>query len=130
MKKIFLIIAAAMLSMSAFAQKGGHGGGFRVIAPRPVIVMGAYSPFYFGMSPYFWGGYPYGFGPYGYYRYDRPTRLDLKIESIRNDYRLKIQSARNDNSITKSERKQNIRDLRHERNQDIITAKEQYYKMK
>lgn len=124
MKKLIIILFAAFLATGAFAQKGFHGRIVRVIAPRPVIAFGAYSPFYYGYSP-FWG-YPYGYNNYGYYH--RPTKLDLQIADIKNDYQQKISAARDDKSISRTERRQAVRDLKHDRDQAIIEAKRDYYK--
>lgn len=127
MKKLIVILVITFLATGAFAQKGFRGGGVRIIAPRPVIALGAYSPFYYGYNP-FWG-YPNGYGfNNGYYH--RPTKLDLQIADIKNDYQQKISAAKGDKSITKSERKQVVRDLKHDREQAIIEAKRDYYKTK
>ncbi|MCC6290293.1 MAG: hypothetical protein IT249_20640 [Chitinophagaceae bacterium] len=127
MKKIIVIFFVTFLATGAFAQKGMHrGGGVRVIAPRPVIALGAYSPFYYGYNPYFGYGYPYGYN----HMYNRPTKLDLQIADIKNDYSQKIKSARADKSISRSERKQIVRDLKHDRDQEIIETKRNYYKVR
>lgn len=130
MKKLVVVMFAMALASGAFAQKVSRGGGVRVIHPRPIISVGAVVPFYgpFWGSPYY--GYPYYGYPYGYrYGYNRPTKLDLQIADIKNDYQQKISAARSDKSISKSERKQVIRDLKHDRDQEIIEAKRSYYKV-
>jgi len=126
MKKLIVVLFTMGLATGVFAQKIIRGGGVRVIS-RPVIAVGAYSPFYYGgfYSP-FWG-YPYG-SPYYHNMYNRPTKLDLQIEDIKNDYKQKISSARSDKSVSKSERRQIVRDLKHDRDQEIIEAKRNYYK--
>ncbi|MGN6615617.1 MAG: hypothetical protein ACTHJ5_00450 [Ilyomonas sp.] len=93
-----------------------------------VIPAYGYRPFY---------GYKYGFNsfysPFGYdrfaypYGYYRQSELDLQIEKINNDYQHDISTVRHDKSLTKTERKKEIRDLRHERNNAIIEAKKNYY---
>ncbi|MFT3949244.1 MAG: hypothetical protein QM763_19930 [Agriterribacter sp.] len=125
MKKLIVIFFVTFLATGVFAQKG-RGGGVRVIASRSVIAVGAYSPFYYGYNPYFGFGYPYGYN----HMYNRPTKLDLQIADIRNDYSQKIKSAKSDKSISKSERKQVVRDLKHDRDQEIIEAKRNYYKVR
>jgi hypothetical protein len=131
MKKLIVVMFAMMLVSGVFAQKVVHGGGVRVIRTRPVISVGV-SPFY-AYSP-FWGspyyGYPYYGYPYAYrYGYNRPTKLDLQIADIKNDYQQKISAARSDTSISRAERRKVIRDLKHDRDQEIIAAKRSYYKM-
>lgn len=129
MKKLIVVLFALGLTTGVFAQKIIRGGGVRVIS-RPVIAVGAYSPFYYsyGYNP-FWGS-PFGY-PYGYNNFNhRPTKLDLQIADIRNDYQQKISSAKGDKSVPKSERRQIVRDLKHERDQQIIEAKRNYYKLK
>ena len=139
MKRILAIMIAVGLALGASAQtkirgqvptvnSGGNGGKQKVIvvAPRP------YNPFY---SPYYgysrWGYDPFGYNPYYFgWRQDRvsvPTKLDLEIEQIKSDYHHQIATVRHDKSISKSERKQAIRDLKHEREDAIIDAKKDYY---
>ena len=127
MKKLIVVMFAMVLASGAFAQKAVHGGGARIIRVRPVISVGAVVPFY-AYSP-FWGS-PYYGHPYAYrYGYSRPTRLDLQIADIKNDYQQKISAARSDKTISRAERKKAIRDLKHDRDQEIIAAKRSYYKM-
>ena len=88
------------------------------------------APFYAYSS--FWGSPYYGYPYYGYpyaYRYNRPTKLDLQIADIKNDYQQKISAARSDTSISRAERRKVIRDLKHDRDQEIIAAKRSYYKI-
>lgn len=132
MKKLIVVMFAMVLASGAFAQKAVHSGGARVIRIRPVISVGAVVPFY-AYSP-FWGspyyGYPYYGYPYAYrYGYSRPTKLDLQIADIKNDYQQRISAARSDKTISRAERKKAIRDLKHDRDQEIIAAKRSYYKM-
>ncbi|MFT3700781.1 MAG: hypothetical protein QM802_00300 [Agriterribacter sp.] len=127
MKKLIVVLFAMGLATGVFAQKVIRGGGVRVIS-RPVIAVGAYSPFYsFGYGS-LWG-YPYGYPYYGYNNpYNRPTKLDLQIADIKNDYQQKISSVKSDKSIARSERRKIVRDLKHDRDQEIIEAKRNYYK--
>ncbi|MBS1750495.1 MAG: hypothetical protein JST63_11365 [Bacteroidetes bacterium] len=132
MKKMLVIMIAMVLVSGAFAQKGVHRGGVKVVRVRPVMSWRATVP-YFAYNP-FWGmpyyGYPYYAYPYAYnYGYNRPTKLDLQIADIRNDFQQKISAARSDKTISRSERRKAVRDLKHERNQDIIAAKRSYYKL-
>jgi hypothetical protein len=118
------------LVVGASAQRV-KGGGYHYVHPRVTYVYGAYSPFYpyygygFGFSP--WGPYPYGYSPYAY---NRPSKLSLEIEDIKNDYKDKISSAKHDKSLTKQERKDTVRELKKERDQAIDDKKTNYYKQK
>lgn len=125
MKKLITIIFAISLATGAFAQKTVHGGVHNV-RPHTVIIMGGYSPFYgYGFTP-FWG-YPYSYN--NHYLYNRPTKLDLQIADIKNDSQQKIDAARNDTDISRFERRKTIRDLKHDRDQQIIAAQRNYYKL-
>lgn len=128
---------AAGLTTGAFAQSKVIRGK---INPNPgnnktttvvVVPRSYYNPYAFGlrsygMNPYYY--YPrfgYGFAPMAEYR--QPTQLELKIEQIRGDFRHEITEVRHDKSITKSERKKRIRQLKHERDNAILSAKQDYY---
>lgn len=120
MKKILIVIAMLALVFSVSAQKFYTGRYYS--RPRVVVTTGIYSPFY----PY---GYP--FYPYPYSVYPAiPTRLELKIEKIRNDYNDKIWSARHDKTLGRKERNATVHELKHERDQAVLDAKSNYYKTK
>ncbi len=113
-------------AFGAFAQRHGHAGGYHYSRPRVVIVgVSGYSPFYpsygFGYNPFY--GYPYA----NMYR-PRPSKLDLEIEDIKNDYQDKIWSVKHDKTISRQERKQQVHQLKHEREEAVIEAKRDYYK--
>ena len=148
MKKLIGLLLATGLTLGSFAQskvirgnietrpnynRGGNKTTTVVVVPRT----GYYRPYGYGYG-YGYRGYisPYGYMPYGYgygmmpqadYQY-RPTGLDLAVEQIRSDFSHEISSVRHDKSLAKSERKQKIRDLKHEREDAIISAKQKYYK--
>ena|SRR5882757_4727637 len=122
MKKLLIILVASGLAISASAQRYSHGGGYYRGRSHVIISTGVYSPY----SPYGYYGYPFYPYPYGYA--ERPTRLELKIEDIRNDYQDKIWSARHDNTLSRRERKTTVHRLKHERDQAIIDARRNYYK--
>jgi hypothetical protein len=132
MKKIMIIAFAVTLAMGATAQRFGHGGGGRgggrvFIAPPRVSVGIGYSPYLyspFGYAPF--GYNPYGFNNYGYNH--RPSKLDLQIEDIKNDYEDKIWSAKHDDNLSRKERRKVVHQLRAERDQAITDAKRNYYK--
>jgi len=129
MKTIAIIICALGLTMSASAQKVIRVAPHPHYYPRTRVAVGVglgygYNP-YWGYSPFYGYGYPY---PPAYYGYNRPTKLDLEIQDIRNDYKDKIWSARHDTSIPRKERRQKVHELKHERDQAIVDAKRTYYK--
>ena len=132
MKTIAIIICALGLTMSASAQRVIHAAPhYYSHYPRTHVTVGlgygygAWGPYY----PY-WGYSPfYGYPPYyGNDYYNRPTKLDLEIQDIRNDYKDKIWSARHDTSISRKDRRQKVHELKHERDQEILDAKRNYYK--
>lgn len=144
MKKLLVILLSLGATLGATAQhrigggfRGGVGvhsyGGARYSSPR-VTVIAPYAPIYpaYGYGLGLGLGYGFGYSPfYNMYngpRYQsRPSQLDLQIEEIKNDYDYKISSAKHDNTMAKDERKQKVRDLKHERDQEIIDAKKSYY---
>ena len=127
MKKLLIILLATGLALSVSAQKFQHGGQSYHGRSRVVISSGVYSPYPYYGSYYGYPFYPY---PYNYYYAGRPTKLELKIEDIKNDYREKIWSARHDKSLPRKERVKNVHRLKHDRDQAINQAKRNYYKMK
>jgi hypothetical protein len=122
MKRMLIILTLTGLAFSVSAQKF-YGRGYYA-RPRVVISTGFYSPFYpYGyFSPYYAFGYP--IPPM------RETRLELRLENIRNDYRDRIWSARHDKTLTRSQRRATVHALKHERDQAILDAKRNYYKTK
>lgn len=124
MKRIFMAMMLTGISLVTFAQKGAIARVY-TYHPRVIVGLGAYSPFYpyygFGYAPYYFG-YPW----YGYPT--RPSKMEMKIEDIRNDYRDKIKSAKADKSLTKEERKETVKSLKKERDQEIADLKQNYYK--
>ncbi len=128
MKKMMVIVVALGLALGASAQRFGHGyGGGRVYVAPPRVSVGVglgYSPFYY--SPF--GYNPYGYNNYGYGRTYRPSKLDLKIEDIKNDFQDKIWSAKHDDSLSRKEKRRVVHQLRVERDQAIADAKRDYYK--
>lgn len=133
MKKLFIVLMALAFASGVSAQHGiGGGKGAHYVRPRVSVAIGGYIPLnpypYYGVSPYYGFspayGYGLGYGAYGH----RPSRLDLKIEDIRNDYSDRIWSVKHDTSLTRKERRQKVHELRHERDQAITDAKRSYYK--
>lgn len=127
MKKLLIITFSFFIVMGAFAQHAVIRGGGHYIRPRVSVGIGAYVPLY----PAY--GYGFGYGPfYPYpptYAYPhRPTKLEMNIEDIKNDYQDRIWSAKHDDSLTRKQRRQKVHELKHERDQAILDAKRNYYK--
>lgn len=127
MKRIFLLVfLLSAIGTSAFANvPGGHfrGGGYghsTIIINHGYGGYGYYSPFY---SPFgFYYGYPYYAAPV------MPTKLDMQIADIRNDYADKIKSVKLDNSLSRQEKREQIKQFKRDRNIDIMNAQRNYYK--
>jgi len=125
MKTIALIIICALgLTLSASAQKV-----IRTVPryyPRTHVSVGV------GLGG--WGYYnPYWYNPWyayppGYMYPSRPSKLDLEIQDIQNDYKDRIWSARHDESLSRRERRQKVHELKTERDNEILQAKKDYYK--
>lgn len=126
MKRLMLILLVTAVSSGAIAQHGfiRHGGYRRSHVVVSVIRPAFYPPYYYGYyDPFYYPFYP------GYmYRHPGETRLELKIDDIRNDYRDKIWSARHDKSLSRAKRKEIIHQLKHDREQAINQAERDYYK--
>jgi hypothetical protein len=124
MKSLLIIALALGLSTGASAQKVIRGGGFHRVAPRVSIGVGI--PFYPGYyNPAFgpWYGYPF----YDGFAYRRPSRLDMQVQDIRNVYQAKIEAARSNKSVPRATRRQNIKELKVEREQAVADARQAYY---
>jgi hypothetical protein len=132
MKKLLVILFSIGLTLGAAAQKRvivGHG----YVRPRVTVVAPIYpSPFYYGYGYAYSPFYNPWYDPfYGTNRYQaRPSKLDLQIEDIQNDYQYQISTVRHDKSISRQDRKQKIRDLKHEKDEAIVNAKKNYYNKK
>ncbi|WP_147203145.1 hypothetical protein [Segetibacter aerophilus] len=145
MKKLLVILFSLSVTLSAMAQPkiGGtfrgrvyNGGGAHYVRPR-VTVIAPVVPYYgyglgLGYNRFGYGYSPFN-DPFYYQRNDfrrdsKPTQLDLQLEEIDNEYDYKISSVKDDKTLSKDERKQKVRDLKHEKDQEIIEAKKNYYK--
>jgi ABC-type transport system substrate-binding protein len=134
MKRWMVVMLALSLTLGAAAQtikspRSYYPQRARVIRVAPVVRY----PFYGGMGL----GFGYGFNPYGFYspmwNYPRviettPSALSLQLEDINNEYQYKIKSTRKDKTLAKQDRKQKLRELRHQREDAIIEAKKSFYK--
>jgi hypothetical protein len=124
MKKLLIILLVTVTALSASAQRA-HPGGHYNARPRVVVRAGVYAPLYPSYYGYY-GGYSYYPPYYGYAQ--RPTKLDLKIEDIKNDCEDKIWSVKHNESLSRKEKRRTVHQLRYERDQAIIQAKKDYYK--
>jgi hypothetical protein len=135
MKKLFIISLTLLMATGAFAQRGYYHGGGYYARPRVSVGIGIGVPVYpyygFGpLYPYSPFGFGYGYGPiyrYGYPYYRTPSKLDLEIQDIWNDYSHQIWLVKHDESLSRKERRKQVRELEHERDKAIIQAKRDYY---
>lgn len=155
MKKLLVVLLAVGLGVAANAQPkinpafrggslggrinsdGGSKGNVENVKPRVTVVTPVVPvyPYYgyaygYGYSPYYSPFYSPFYDPFYSPRFNqsRPSQLDLQIEDINNEYDFKIKTVKKDKSLSKDERKQQVRDLKHQREYEIIEAKKQYYK--
>lgn len=131
MKKVLIMMLVLGVTVGASAQRigGGFHGGGGYVRPRVTVI----AP-YAGINPYYGLGYGLGYGyspfynPYNsYYRSSRPSQLDFQIEDIKSDYDYQISTVKHDKTLPRDERKQKVRDLKHEKDDAINQAKKDYY---
>ena len=123
MKSVMTLLVGLGLTLAVSAQHGRVIVGSRVVIASPGIGFGFGYPYYY--APF---GYPFGY-PYGYNNgYGSSSKLQMKIEDIKNDYKDKIWSAKQDKSLSKDERKNTIHQLKVERDKAINDLKLNYYK--
>lgn len=136
-KKLLIVLFSLGLAYGASAQRGGHGivrggGGYHYVPSRTYVGVGIGLGYGYGWG-YPWG-YPYGwYGPWGpypayYYGYGAmPSRLQLQIDDIKNDYSAQIKEVRHDKSLARKDRRAKIDELKHDRDAAIIQARKDYY---
>ena len=117
MKKVLIVMCLFLLAGSVSAQRFSHGGYY---APR-VIVSG-------GFYPYYGFGFPLYPAPYYGYGYNRPSKMAMQIQDIKNDYADKIWSAKHDKSVPRRERRKIVHQLKQERDRAIDDVKRNYYR--
>ena len=124
MKTLLIMLLSVALSSGVFAQGKIYYHHYYPYHLRVYISPFAYGPV-FGY-PYF--GYPHYGYPYNnpYYGNRMPYKLSLQIQSIKIDYKNKIKEARKDKSLSHSQRRQEIRSLKAERDQEIIDAQRNF----
>lgn len=135
MKNIFAILIGAFLALNVKAQHGHITGAYISHAPvyvyRPAFGVGFFSPFY---SPFGFYGYPFvGYGypfvgyPYGM-NYYKPSQLQQKEADIRSDYEDRIYSVRQDSTLTNKQKREEVRSLKKQRDQEIKDLVANYHK--
>jgi hypothetical protein len=119
MKKLIVAAICVGIGFTASAQKVHSVAVYRnVYAFRPAFGFGVgyYAPFY---SPFGFYGLPYGaYYPYGN-MYSRPSKLQKEEEDIKSDYADRIYSVRQDDSLTNKQKRQEVRSLKKQRDQEI-----------
>ena len=128
MKKILIMMIALTLSAGVFAQKGGfRGHSVRVYTyVTPAFGYGFNYGYPLFGYPYF--GYPYGYGMYPYaYGPMTSYKLNAQINAVKSEYRYKIKAARKDKSVSRAQRKQNVLQLKSERENAIGNVQKNYY---
>ncbi len=132
MKQVMVIMLMLGLTFSASAQgKTIRPHAFharpKVIVVTPPAYYGLgyrYSPFYSPYNSFYSPFYDPFYSPRVIERI--PSELQLKFNEIENDYSYKISTVRHDKSISGKDRRQQIRDLKHQRDQAIIDAKRNF----
>jgi hypothetical protein len=56
-----------------------------------------------------------------------PSKLELQIQDIKNDYKQRIWDAKHAKGIPRSERRKYVAQLEHDRDQAIINAQKDYF---
>jgi hypothetical protein len=134
MKKLIVILFALGLAFGASAQNK-RSGSISPVPGKKVAIVRSYPPF----SPFYGYGRPYyGYSPFyspfgpvfdnGYRHQNRPTRLDLQIEDIKNEYQDRIWSVRHSDELSRKEKRQKVQELKTSREKEIIETKKDYYK--
>lgn len=124
MKKLLAILIVCGVSYTASAQhgRGSHG---RV---RSHVSIGIGSPGYYGNSYNSYNRFYSPFNNNSYRNYNRPSRLDLAVQDIENEYRDRIWSVKRDRSLSRQQRKTMVKNMRYERDKAIRDARRGYYK--
>jgi hypothetical protein len=136
MKKLLVLLLVMGVAFGAYAQaKINRGGAIRSFRPRTTIIAVAPVLPYYSMG--YGARYGYRFSPFYDPFYDpfyssqrfesKPSELDLEIEDIKNDFDYKIDNVKDDEALSKQDKKQRVRDLKHQRDDAIIEAKKKFY---
>ena len=123
MNKILVVLFSVFLALSASAQK---------VVVRPLVVhtvprVAHYYPRPYYYNPYYFG-FNYAYNMPAYYHYNHPTKLDRQVQDIENEYSDRINLVKTDDGLSHHEKRQKIREIKHERDQAVSDAKKNYYK--
>jgi hypothetical protein len=122
MKKLVVIAICLGLVYGASAQKGHSVAVYHGSVYGPGIGFG------FGYPPFGYFGVPYGgYYPYGY-AYHNPSKLQKKEMDIKSDYEDRIYSVHHDDSLTNKQKRQTVRSLKKQRDQEIHDLVQNYHK--
>lgn len=132
MKTLLILLVSSTLTFGASAQvrvdhdRRGYHHSYR---PRARIIVSPSVGFGWGYGLPYYGnpryGYPYGYpAPYEYR--GTPYKLALQIQSIKLDYKNQIRDARHNKSMSDTQRREEIRRLKTERDQAIISAQQNF----
>jgi hypothetical protein len=137
------VSASAQPKLGGMARRGFSAPNVRSNPKTNVTVIVPsyrFNPYYGGLgyrSMYgFASPYAFGYSPFAdpFYPSQRvvaePSPLDLAIDDIKEEYNYRIDNAKDDKNLSKDERKQLVRDLKHQREDAIIEAKKNYYQKK
>jgi|GEM_PF-3260681 len=121
MKQIILATALIAIVSAASAAPVAHIGG-GIHGGRTVIIYnnGFYNPWYSPYNAFY--GYPAAPIP------QQPSKLDMQIQSIKNDCSDKITSVKLDKTLSKQEIKDKIKTFKQDRDLAVKEAKVNYYK--
>jgi hypothetical protein len=119
MKKLIVVMICLGLAFTVSAQKVRTVAVYHnayAFQPAFGFGIGYYPPFY---SPFGYYGLPYGaYYPYGS-MYSKPSKMQREEEDIRSDYADRIYSVRQDDKLTNKQKRQEVRALKKQRDQEI-----------
>jgi hypothetical protein len=134
-------VLAMMLTLGVAFSAGAQGKIRAARLQRPARVIVVHSPFYYNSGLGYRYGYSPFYSPYNSFGYNRfydpfyssrvtetlPNDVQVRIDEIDNDYSYQISNIRKDKSIAGKERRQKVRDLKHERESAILKEKRSYF---
>lgn len=131
MKKIIIIMISLICSAGTFAQQKGFGSPHVHVYTRiyvaPAYGLGLNYGYPLFGYPYFGYMYPYGYPPYPYMP-PSSYKLNAQISAVKSEYKYQIKTVRKDESISKTQKKQDILQLKSERENAIAEVEKNYHK--
>lgn len=134
-----MVMAIGLVAVLTVEAQHGHSvvvasarfpAGVYAYPPHVAVGIGFYPPIY---SPFGFYGYPYwgfaygGYLPYGSALYS-PSKLQRQEADIKSDYADRIYSVKQDNSLTSKQKRQEVRRLKKQRDQEIHDLITNYHK--